>query len=203
MEGFRKPVGDEPPEVYWRRRITVLVVGVALILLVWFLVSATLAGGGDDEPGVGTSPDPAVTTDAASNDASGPERPCTAEDVTVTTAVSPASVNVGSSAAFDVSIEHTGSSACSLSSDGDGTSLAVLSGADVYYNSAWCTDTAVFGSTNWVLQPGDKEALQTTWSGQRYSEACEPGANGAAGTYRAAISVSGIAAAEASFPLVD
>ena len=36
MEGVRRPVGDLPPEVYWRRRIVVLGV-LVLVIVVLFL----------------------------------------------------------------------------------------------------------------------------------------------------------------------
>lgn len=200
MDGLRNPVGDQPPAVYWRRRLIVLATAVALVLVLWFLISATLAGG-DDESAPATTTPPTAQAEAA--DPSDPSRPCTADDVTVSAAPSPENVSIGSMAAFEVALEHTGEFACSLSSNGDGTVLTVRSGDDVYYDSTWCTDAAVFEDADWVLQPGDKEALQAVWTGKRHSESCEPGDDAPAGTFRAAIAVAGIRADEAPFQMVN
>lgn len=200
MDGLRNPVGDQPPTVYWRRRLIVLGAAIALVLLLWFLISATLAGGEDEpDPAPGTSESP----QAGAVDTSDPSRPCTADDVKVTSVATPDTVTVGSMPAFDVAVEHTGEYACSLSSNADGTALVVRSGNDVYFDSAWCTETPVFTDADWVLQPGDREALQANWTGQRYSESCEPGANAPAGTFKAAIAVAGIRADEATFQMVE
>lgn len=205
MSGLRNPVGDEPPETYWRRRLITIGVVVLAILLLWFLISATLAGDGegasskpDSSPGATVSPDPKAPADAGDAD-----RPCTAEDLAITTAASPAKPAVGSSVAFDVTVEHKGGSACALSSAGEGTSVTVGSGKDdVYYNSAWCKDSPVFEEASWILQPGDRQALQATWNLQRYNNACEPGSGGKAGTYWVDVAVSGIKAEQARFELV-
>lgn len=204
MSGFRNPVGDEPPTTYWRRRLVVIGVVVLAILLLWFLISATLAGDGEDASSTpDSSPETTLSPGAETPVAADPDRPCTEADIAVSTVPSPSNVNVGTTAAFDVTVEHTGASACALSSNSEGTSLVVRSGDDVYLDSAWCPDTPVFEDTSWILQPGDREIVQATWSAQRYSEACEAGSNGGAGTYRAAIAVGGIAAEEVPFQLVD
>lgn len=206
MSGFRNPVGDEPPETYWRRRLIVIGVVVLAIVLLWFLISATLAGDGEDKsstpdssPGATLSPDAEAATDPGD-----PNRPCTAADLAVSTVPSPSNVNVGGSAAFDVTVEHNGGSACALSTAGDGTSMVIGSGKDdVYYNSAWCTDTPVFEEANWILQPGDRQVVQSSWNTQRHNESCESGSNGGAGTYWAEISVAGVEAEQARFQLVE
>lgn len=204
MSGLRNPVGDEPPQTYWRRRLIAAGILVLAVVLLVVLISATLAGDGENAD---SSPDPAAdsTLSPAPEGAeqASPDRPCTAADLTVSTVPSPANVNVGSTAAFDVTVEHTGGSACGLSSTAEGTSMVIRSGEDVYLDSAWCADTPVFDEANWILQPGDREVVQATWSAQRYNESCESGNNGGAGTYWAAISVAGVEAEEVRFTLVD
>lgn len=204
MSGFRNPVGDEPPETYWRRRLVTVGVLVLAVLLLWFLISATLAGDGEDSASApDTSPDASLSPDTPAPNAGDPDRPCTAADLTVSAAASPAKPAVGSSVAFDVTVEHTGGSACALSSDGEGTSLVVGSGPDdVYYDSAWCADAPVFDETNWILQPGDREAVQATWNTKRHNQSCEAGSNGGAGTYWVDVAVAGVEAEQARFELV-
>lgn len=204
MSGFRNPVGDEPPQIYWRRRLIALGIVVLAIVLLVVLISATLAGDGESaDADPSSSPNPTLSPAEQEADQASPDRPCTAADLAVSTVPSPSNVNVGATAAFDVTVEHTGDSACALSSNGEGTSMVIRSGNDVYRDSSWCADTPVFDDANWILQPGDREVVQATWDAKRYSESCEPGANGAAGTYWVAISVAGVEAEEVRFMLVD
>lgn len=204
MSGFRSPVGDEPPQTYWRRRLIAIGIVVLAIVLLWVLITATLAGDGEQaESDPDVSPETTLSPETAAANPGDPDRPCTATDLTVSTVPSPSNVNVGGTAAFDVTVEHTGQSACAVSSDGDGTSMVVRSGEDVYLDSEWCPDTPVFNETNWILEPGSREVVQATWSAQRYNESCEAGSSGAAGTYWVAISVAGVDAEEERFMLVD
>lgn len=203
MDGLRKPVGDQPAQVYWIRRVLVLLAAVVLVGALWFIVSSLVSGGAEDPvTPSSTEPDTTVSAQPGSVAADDPSRACTAEDVAVSAVASPTQVNVGSMPAYEVAVEHTGASACSLSSNADGTSLVVRSGSDVYFDSAWCTDQPVFTDAEWIFQPGDREALQATWTGQRYTEACEPGDAAPAGYYIAEIAVAGIAAGETPFQMV-
>ncbi|WP_084106522.1 hypothetical protein [Demequina sp. NBRC 110056] len=206
MDGLRRPVGDEEPRVYWVRRAVVLVAIAVLAVVIWLVIRGLTSSGdeGTDSPAPDTTTSPTVTQSAGAqavdND---PSRPCTAEDVQVTSVASPTQVNVGSMPAFEVSVEHVGSAACKLSTTSDGTAMVIRSGEDKYYDSTWCPDTPLFADAEWILQPGDREAVQATWTGQRYSESCEPQGEAAAGYYLSAISIGGIAAAEAQFQMVS
>lgn len=204
MSGLRDPIGDEPPQTYWRRRLIVVGVAVLLVLLLWFLITATLAGDGEGaQSSPDATPDSTLSPAAPAADSSDPDRPCTAADLAITTAASPAKPAVGSSVAFDVTMEHTGGSACSLSSGSEGTSMVVGSGPDdVYYDSGWCTDTPVFEEASWILQPGDRQVVQSTWNTKRHNQSCESGSNGGAGTYWVDIAVAGVDAEQARFELV-
>ncbi|GIG55012.1 hypothetical protein [Demequina activiva] len=205
MDGLRRPVGEQPAQVYWVRRALVLLAAVVLVGALWFIVSSLVSSGGEEDPAApaSTEPDSTVSPAAQSTAADDPSRACTAEDVTVSAVASPTQVNVGSMPAFEVSVEHTGASPCSLSSNGEGTALVVRSGTDVYYDSAWCPDQPVFTDADWILQEGAREALQATWTGQRYNEACEPGDVAPAGYFVAEIAVGGVSAGETQFQMVE
>lgn len=201
MDGLRTPVGDEPPAVYWRRRLIVVAAAIALVLLLWFLISATLAGDGDE-------PDPAPSTSnspqAGAVDPDDPSRECTADDLTLAVEVSPENPTVGTMPAFDLAVEHTGATACMLSTATEGTDLSVRSGEWIYYSTSYCPDDPIFPDAEWILQPGDTEAIQATWTGQRVDEECTVlEEQSAAGTYRADVAIGGVPAPEVSFSLVE
>ena len=201
MDGLRQPVGEHPPQVYWVRRIVVLVVAAAVVVGIWFIARGLFAGG-DAEPEEPAAEATTSTSPAASAAPEDPSRPCTGDDLTLAMTPSPAEVALGTMPAFDVSIEHTGSSACSLSTATDGTELTVRSGDQVYYSTLWCTDDAAIPAGEWILQPGDREAVQATWTGQRYDDSCSIIAEPAAGYYWAAVAVAGIEAPEQQFQIV-
>ena len=205
MDGLRKPVGDQEPQVYWVRRAVALLALAVVILIIWLVIRGLTSGGGEEDPAPTgtTSPDTTTSAAPASTAQNDPSRACTGDDLTVSAVASPENVNVGSMPAFEVRVEHTGALACSVSTNAEGTSLVVRSGDDVYYDSAWCPDLPVFTDADWVLQPGDREALQANWTGQRYDQSCTPGDVAPAGTFRAAVAVAGVAAEEATFQMVE
>ncbi|MDE0572242.1 hypothetical protein ON058_02295 [Demequina sp. B12] len=206
MGSLRHPVGDQPPQVYWVRRVLVLVAAAVVIAALWFIVSSALSS--EDGAGTGAEPEESVSPDATSSaDAAAlndPSQPCTADDVTITAVASPASPTIGTMPAFDLSIEHTGITACTLSTDSEGTELAISSGADQYYSTVWCPQDPGFESKTWVLQPEGKEALQVTWPGTWRTEDCsEERGEVKPGTYQAAVSIGGIPAEVVSFSMVE
>lgn len=198
MDGLRKPVGDQPPQVYWLRRILVLVILAVLVIALWFVVTSFLGSGDAAEaPEQGSSTSPAATAESAPD----PSRPCVAEDATLAVVANPNPVPAGTTPGFEVAIEHTGDSPCTLSTTAEGTDLAIRSGNEQYYSSTWCADDPGFGEAEWILQPGDKKSLQLTWSGERYDDTCAVIADWAAGTYWVAVAVGGIPADEVQFAL--
>ncbi|WP_062077103.1 hypothetical protein [Demequina globuliformis] len=208
MGSLQHPVGDQPPQVYWFRRVLVLVVLIAIIVGGWFLVSALTGGDNasteNGTPATSGSPEPTVTTSTGAASLEDPSQPCTADDVTVAAVASPESPEIGTMPAFDLSIKHTGISACTLSTDADGTELAISSGNDQYYSTNWCPEDPGFESKEWILQPEDSEALQVVWPGIWQNEECGgPVGDVRPGTYNAAISVAGITADVVPFAMVE
>lgn len=201
MDGLRKPVGDQPPAVYWRRRLIVVAAAIALVLLLWFLISATLAGGEDNSGG--TTPATSTSPQAGAVETNDPSRECTSDDLTLTLAASPAEVPVGSTPAFDMGIAHTGQTACKLSTATEGTDVSVRSGDQIYYSTTWCAEQSALPGSEWILQPGDKEAIQATWSGERVDDNCEViQERSDPGFYWASVAIGGVPAPEVQFQLI-
>jgi len=203
MEGLRKPVGDQPPEVYWKRRLIAGVSAAAiLVLLVWVVTSALTSG--SEEPSPGSSVESSVessgsTAQSADTSAS---RACAASDVVITTTANPTAVAAGALPVFDATVTQDGPSACKLDTDADGTELLITSGEDRIYSSADCPDDETIASKQLILEPGSSEDLSVTWSRQRSAPECttvtaEPGP----GTYKASLAIQGIQSEVATFTL--
>ncbi|WP_084128231.1 hypothetical protein [Demequina sp. NBRC 110055] len=198
MDGLRKPVGDQPAGVYWVRRLLVLVVVAVLVIAGWFIVTSLLGSGDEAEaPVTDISTSPQATADAAPD----PSRPCVEADATLTVAATPNPVAEGTTPAFEVVVEHTGSSPCTLATTAEGTELAIRSGDQQYYSSTWCEEDPGFGDATWILQPDDRKTLQLMWSGERYDDTCTVIAPWDAGSYWVAASIGGIPADEVQFEL--
>lgn len=203
MEGVRRPVGDLPPEVYWRRRIVVLGVVALIGIVIWFLVTSPRGtenpGGGALDPTVTSSVSPTASPDA-SFDAS---RPCEASDLTVTATPNPFTFASGSLPVFDVTISVTGISPCKLSISNENSELLITSGTDRIFSSADCPNDATINERELILQADSpNEMFQVTWNRQRSAEGCATvTATPKPGYYKAALTLQGIAAEPVQFEL--
>ena len=206
MDGLREPVGAQPPEVYWRRRIVAIVGAVLLLVVLYFLVSSP---GGETDGTAGTSPNPddataEPTTDATSG-ASGDgavARACTASDVTITATPNPREFGAGALPVFDVSITHTGTSPCLLDTAAADTELLITSGSDRIFSSLDCPTDPTINAREFLLQPEAEESFSVTWSRQRSAPECTAvSAAPGDGTYHALLTIQGIEAADTTFVL--
>lgn len=209
MDGVRTPVGELPGDVYWRRRLVAIAGVILLIVVVYFLIVSP--GGGNEDAVVDPSATPTPTTSAAPTpDAEVTDAvACGPDDVSLSVAPTPFAFGAGSLPVFDVTIEQTGSSPCLLDTDASGTSFAVWSGTtdnrDYYFTTTHCATDPTIASRQFLLQPGDTEMFQVTWSRQRSAEGCQtltdspPGE----GFYWAELAVQGITAEAAQFQLTS
>jgi hypothetical protein len=205
MDGVRKPVGDQPPEVYWRRRIVVLGVVALIGVVIWFLVTSPRGSDTSSEPTVTTSPtgSPTVTTSTSPGTGVDASRPCDDADVVVTATPNPGTFAAGSLPVFDVSISMEGLSPCKLTVTQANSELLITSGSDRIYSSLDCPNDATFTEREFILQADSPdEMFQVTWNRQRSAPGCAtvtstPGP----GFYWAAITIQGLAAEPAQFEL--
>ncbi|WP_062518321.1 hypothetical protein [Demequina gelatinilytica] len=202
MKGLREPVGEHPAEVYWRRRI-VLVVAIVVIVLVGRLIWSAVASGsepGTDDAG-GSEPTVTETADAPADDAAGDEGD---DGATVTEvadqsgasaeptvdAEEPAaaigaceqgdiSVALGETArvgaeavAFDVTLTQTGDEACLLDASTGKSSLLITSGDTRIWSSSDCKATATLADKEWLLDSGKSKTFEVSWPREWSSEGC-------------------------------
>ncbi len=206
MDGLREPVGGNPSEVYWRRRIVAIVGAVLLLVVVYFL--AVSPGGGDSNAAPSTTPDPNVTGNPTAGATAGTDasRPCTASDVTITATPNAFSFGDGALPMFDVALTQSGATPCLLDTSAADTEFVVWSGGesnkDIYYSTAYCPEDATIAPRTMILQPGDEEPFQVTWSRQRVGADCTPGDDPDAGFYWAQLTIQGVESEPTQFELV-
>lgn len=202
MDGVREPVGAQPPEVYWRRRIVAIVGAVLLLVVLYFLIFSP--GGGDSTATPPATANPTVTADPTAGATGGSDvsRPCTSADVTLAATPNPSTFGAGALPVFDVSITHTGTSPCLLDTAADHTELLITSGSDRIFSSADCPTDATINPREFLLQPDAEETFSVTWSRQRSAPECTAvSATPGDGTYHAVLTIQGIEAPDVSFQL--
>lgn len=196
MGSLLHPTGSESPQVYWRRRVVVVVLPLVLVVaLIWAVwpkneppaqpptatpsVSAVVEAS--------SSASAAVTAVSASPSPSGPQA-CVAPDLKVTLA-GYQKVKQGSNQPFKVSIGNAGTAACILSVTAKTFTLTVTSGTDRIWSTADCAKWVP--TKKQTLKPQGNYEFDITWELVRSKAKCKTGtAPVKAGTYVAKASLS-------------
>lgn len=205
MSNVLKPVGPEPPRVYWIRRLVV----VALIVVLAAIVTSLFTGGGDDESDPAVSPTPTESTDDPSEtpddtdpaDAEAVE--CLPENLTVALAPASRTWTVGTAPTFTSTVTNTGSAPCTVDTGADHVELLVTSGSDRIWSSVDCPSETAEASRLRLLRPGAEDVdAAVVWPGVRSAEECPTGLpTPRAGTYRAVLTVGEVASEAAVIEL--
>ena len=204
MDGLTHPVGDQPPEVYWKRRLAVIVGIVVLALLAWWLFSA-LAGGSKD-PGStpnstpGTTNSAGATVSASPSVSADPSRACTDADITVVT-TSAATFTGDTLPTFKVTVTSKASSPCVVDPTVN-SKIVIVSGSDTWFDSSTCAGYNVYNAEKFVIEPAATHDLTAGWNRGRGAAGCSTDAQPAdTGSYWVTATVQGITAAKVQFAL--
>jgi len=200
MDGLRHPVGAEPSEVYWKRRLAVVIAIAVVALMIWLVISSL----GSPSPASTLSHTPSDSMTPAVNPTSAEalNRPCTSADVALAIGANPSVVPAPGKPSFDITIEQIGDSPCKLDTAADGTELLIMSGSDRIFSSTDCPDDATFKPQALLLQPGAQEGLTLSWDRTRSAAGCTTvSATPKPGTYKATLTIQGITAEVAIFNL--
>src|SRR5690554_2722137 len=121
MNTVLRPVGPEPPRVYWTRRLLILAALIVAATLVWTLVQG---GGAPSDATAGTSPsaedapdgdaDDDAAVDDESDDAAGASTPCAAENLELAIETGRNSYPDGARPSFTVTVTNTGEAGCTV-----------------------------------------------------------------------------------------
>jgi hypothetical protein len=155
MSTIRNPVGPQPRNVYWRRRLAVLG-GLVVIIVVIILI---VARPGSGKP-VGANTNTPPPTHAAVTKAPAC-KPANVQIVAVTDAVSYAA---GVDPMLSLTITNTGPAACSFKDGSDVQDYEITSGTDKIWSSKDCQTGAVSHTS--ILEPS-KSVSSTPFAWKR------------------------------------
>ena len=192
MSTIRNPVGPQPKNVYWRRRLLVLLGLLAVIVVVILIVARPGAGKPAAHP-TNTTHTPVAATAA-----------CKASDVKVVGVTDAVSYAAGVDPQLSLTITNTGSTACSFNAGSDQQVYVVTSGTEKIWSSKDCQTGAVSATT--TLQPG--AAVKSTpfaWSRTRSNPAAcsatnSPQVTAGGASYHLTVTVNGVTSAKADSP---
>jgi hypothetical protein len=167
MSTFRNPVGPQPSRVYWRRRLLVGLVLLAIIVIVILIVTKP-----------GANPDPASKPDTTSSSPSGSPTAdtvnpgdaveCDPAKVTVEASTDSTSYDAGVNPVLSFTLKSLMTEPCSIAAGSDVQEFKITSGDELIWTSKDCQTDPVAAKT--VLAPGVPKAGPTlTWDRTRSS----------------------------------
>lgn len=206
---LRHPVGELPPEVYWRRRVVIIVGSLLAVVVLYYLIRGAFAGGGDPEvtplPSDSGSPSPTASASIDTSTAAAPA--CTSSSIAVTADAVPFTSSDGSEPYFEVGITNTGSADCTLDLTAPGDELLIDSGSrdspERYWSNLDCTpQVPLFDDAPRIVKPGEEALVAAQWPVERSIPACDRElATPQAGFYWATVTVLGVQAESTQFQI--
>ena len=146
MSTLRNPVGPQPPSVYWRRRLFVLLGLVAVVVIIVLIV---VRPGGEN---VGReTPAPSTTPSTTASDPAQADGACTPGALSIEPITDAGEYQAGVQPQVSVRITNTGSRACTLAVGADQLVFSIVSGDDPIWTYADCLTTPAFEVD---LEPG-------------------------------------------------
>ncbi|MGV8970570.1 MAG: hypothetical protein ACOH1J_08980 [Microbacteriaceae bacterium] len=136
MSTFKNPVGPQPSNVYWRRRLVVGLGLLAVIVIILLIVFAPRSTDPTPVPtGTGSSGSPAAQDQ---EDPNAQAQACVSGVVTVVATTDKGSYSAGQLPQLSLSITNSGSVACTFNAGSDVQQYLITSGSDSIWNSTHC-----------------------------------------------------------------
>ena len=172
MSSLLRPVGSEPPSVYWVRRLAAALVVIAILASIAWLLGG--GGGSGDAAAPVATPSASATASASASASPSPTSTepleCPDASILVTASTEQRSYPVGSNPTLTLAIENVGTSACIRDVGPKANELEITSGGYHVWSSDDCSASDKSKMT--LLQPGDKVASSITWDGLLSSKGC-------------------------------
>ena len=166
MSSLTNPRGPERPAVYWRRRLIVFGVLLALIVLVIVLIARLASGPGTENTAATPTPSPTATPaptpapeasttapiDEAATTDPGSAAACTADQIRVEAVVNGTSFAADELPQLSLSVTNTGPAACTMNAGTSQQVFTVSSGDEPYWTSTDCQTAP--SDQQVLLEPG-------------------------------------------------
>jgi hypothetical protein len=207
-------VGPEPAAVYWRRRAAVLGGLVVVIVILIMIVKALAGGGGSAEPKASPSPkSPPASPTAVETAQAVPA--CTKEQFAGGAQAQGADILLesdkeaygpGEPVTLQATVKNTSGKDCELLNNAHQVVLSVVSGSDRIFDSADCAAQVPEDSGQAVLvAAGQTAKVPITWEVARSQQGCpetsETPLRARDATYKALVTIAGVASDETNFLL--
>jgi len=170
MSTIRNPVGPQPPSVYWRRRLVLLLGLIAVIVVIVLIVVRPGAGAPDAKPSgspstpvqPSTNPSPTFTSAAGGEE-------CNPAQVKVTAVLDDSSYSGDEKPQLSMKIENQGTAPCTFDVGTGAQEYEITSGNDRIWNSTDCQEDPT--SVPKVLPPGEELSTEPfEWDRHRSAE---------------------------------
>jgi hypothetical protein len=190
-----RPVGPQPPRVYWLRRGILL----GVIVLVIVIVLVVLSGGGSGTPGPAHhSPPPSTpaTTPATTQVAA-----CDPSDLTLVLSTDSDTYTSGQTPKLLGVFSNSSSTTCTISTDPAGMLWTITSGSDKIWTTKGCP--ASTPAKTLKVKAGHSRTVSTTWDGRRLESGCTAGSAALPGEYVLNATLDGVKGTPAVFHITS
>ncbi len=204
MSGVTHPVGPEPPEVYWRRR---LIVGLAVIVTLVLLVKVVHHGGGSPAAASSTSTSVSATPAASSGAQMTAQSPsptasdmpiavasqtptaptttasgeCSDADTAVTITLDRKTTTVGVGVHMTMSVKNTSATSCKRDVGSGANEVTIISGPALIWSTDHCNPSTAKDIVD--LKPGQTWSVDDVWDGKMSAKGCKILATAKPGAY--------------------
>jgi hypothetical protein len=151
MSTIRNPVGPQPPSVYWRRRLLLVLGLIAVIVVIVLIIVRPGAGNPNATPSPSTSVEPSGSPTPSFTSAAGGEA-CNPAQVQIAAVTDGTSYDSGVKPMISMTIKNAGTAPCTFDVGTEAQEYIITSGTDRIWSSKDCQSGAT--STPQVLQPG-------------------------------------------------
>ena len=192
MSGVTHPVGPEPAEVYWRRR---LIVGIAVLLTLVALVKLFNRGGDDvasapsqSASAIATNSTPQVSDSAtpvveptdmpsiADSQTPTPTEPakdgeCSDADTAVSVVLDRKTTTVGTGLHLTMKVKNTSNETCKRDVGSGANEVTVISGPALIWSTDHCNPSTAKDIVE--LAPGETWSVDVVWGGKLSAKGCK------------------------------
>lgn len=174
MSTIRNPVGPQPPSVYWRRRLLVLLGFIAVVVVIVLIVVRPGSGTPGATPGPSDTPAPSVTPTPTFTSAAGGEE-CSPSQIRIAAITDSNTYASGEKPMLSMSITNVGAAPCTFDVGTSEQEYIITSGDDRIWSSKDCQTGATANLV--VLEPNvEQTTTPFPWDRTRSSkDTCDSG----------------------------